>query len=380
MNRNKVLKEYIDRDFFEFPKKTWDCLRYSFKFGWTDDKIENPYPNIYICNKTCSYDKFLIGKTFKFNYYILKDEIVKQISDGTLPKDEMKNLLEHIKILHDAFISIVIFPERNQTVFGDTQIVTQNMTDFLLKTKYDIKFFNLIGTYFSNPVWTDDFRKCSVSYKQQFKINHNEAKNLTPEQFNEKVNSYMPSSASVYLKKYPLGMLSYKRAQNFETVVYCCPNCKKFFSLYSELNCIKCHECGSAVELLENGEILLTKNAKNFDELREFQLKELRKVKFGNKPFASFGEIYLCSMFEDNSIKIIGDVKLDMYIDKLAATKNDYNKTIEFKDVLDIEYATQNTIKIYFKDGTKIAFKGIFKESLYIVYDLFKIYQEKIAL
>ncbi len=380
MNKNKILKEFIDRDFFELPKKSFDCLKYSFKFGWTDDRVEDPYPHLYICNKTSVYDKFLIGKTFKFNYLILKDEIVKQIYDGTLPKHKLKSLLNHIKILYDAFISIVIFPERNQTVFGDTGFISKNMTDFLLETKFDIRFFSLIGTYFSAPIWTNDFRKCTVSYRRQFEIKYNDAKNMSSEKFNDKVNEFMPSSASVYTKKVQLGMLSTKRAQNLETIVYCCPNCKKFFSIYSERNCIKCNNCQSAVELLENGDIILTKNVHNFDELNDFQYKELSKLKFTNKPIISYPTANLCTVFDNNSINIIGDVKLDIYQTKIQATKNDYNKTIEYHDVREIEFAPSNTLIIYLSDGNKIGFVGKNKENLYIISDLFKNFKEKTAL
>lgn len=377
MIRRKVLKEYIDYRYFELPKKSLGCFGYAFKFGLNNDKLSTYEPQIYLCNKTTKFDKFLAGRILSSNYVILKDEVVKNIYDDNFSGQDIKELLECFEILQNAFISVLIFPERDVSVFGESGNISEKLTNIIKKTGFDIKYFTLINTYFSYPVWSDKFRKCSVSYKQKFSIPYKKYKKMTDEEFNAEINKYMPSSASVYTKKYPLGMLSGSRATGLDRIVYCCTNCDKLFNIFSEYSQLKCSACGSAIELAETGEVLFSRNVKSLDEIKNYQLNMLANASFGNGAIFTYDEVYLCSVFYDNSTKLVGDVKLEIFKNKFKISKNGYEETFEYKDIKHAEFSFDNTLIIYLKNGKKTAICGKNNENLYVICDLIEIYNKK---
>lgn len=376
MISKKTLKNFIDYKYFELPPSPWKCFKTAFKFGLAGDKLTFD-TCILVAGKTTRFDKLLLGRLLNSNYLTLKDSVVKQICDGTLPKDEEKEILEDIKLFQEAFISVLIFPERDFSVFGDTAPIRPEMAKFLKKTGQNIRLINLINTYFSYPIWAENFRKCEVSYSRKFELKSSKYSGLGEGEFLEKLNGFMPSSATTYARKFLPNMLSDKRALGLDKVVYCCTNCGKLFEVYSEFSQLKCRNCGSAIELDNNGTIHFSKTVKDLDELKTYQFDLLKSMNFGTKLIIKYKNVFKCFVLDDNSTSIMDIADLEIYRHKVVLVKNKFEETYLFKDIRHVELGFDNTLILYLKNMKKIAICGKNSENLYIICDLFKIFNEK---
>lgn len=374
MRKKTYLKLFINYKYFDFPKGFFKSKFTAFKFRYLNNKINLVDPYIFVCNKTTEFDRFLITNTLNGHFVFLKDSIVQQLHEGTLSDEDRTELLKSFKELKDALISVVIFPEKNVTIFGKPEILPYDITDFLYETQFDIKFLSLVGTFFAMPIWANEFRPCETRYHHQFTINYKDVKKLDSERYNDLINNYMPSSASVYSHRYNPYIRSNNKAKNLETVLYCCPNCKKFFSLFSEFNCIKCFECGTALEFSANGTILLSRNVTDLDSFAEFQFNELNKLKFNpKKPLIEYHPIKVLNEFTSTQSAYMGLAKISIYCNKIIIGLPAESLVYHLKDIVRVEFRSGNIVSLSIKTGDKILLGGTNKENFYIIYDLYKI-------
>lgn len=374
MNKKKYVKHFYNSEFFDLPDNFFKVKATALKFRYIKNKIELVHPCLFICNKTTPFDMRLISNTLKGTYVFLKDSVVQKIYDNKLSQEKRKELLKSFATLKEAFISVVMFPEKNMTVFGKPEILPESITNFIKETEFNIKFFSLVGTYFSYPVWSTIFKPCETRFHQQFNLSYNEIDNLSPAETNSAINSYMPSSATTYSHKYNPFIRSNQKAQNLETVIYCCPNCKNLFSVYSEYNCLKCMECGTAVEFASNGTILLSSNITDLESFADFQFNVLNTMKYNDKkPMISYPAIS-CWIKNDAQEDIyFGFAKLNIYCNKIVL--NTLNGDLEYKlnKAQSVEYKRNNTLVINMNNKEKITLSGSNKQNFYIIHDLVKI-------
>ncbi len=373
MMNYKFVKELLNPKFFELPPSPLKNKLACFSLGYSNNKIEEFSPTIYLCNKTSIFDKHLISNSLTCDFVFLKDEIIKKLYYKKLLAEDKKELLSELSELKKQYVSVVIFPEKNISVFGETDDISIEVTDFLYEAEYDIKFVTLIGTYFVAPVWSPFTRKGKTKFNSQFSLDTAKFKKLNKTEFNELVNNYMPSSASVYAERFYLELRSNKLAHNLETIVYCCPKCEKFFNLYSEFNCVKCKNCGSAFELQPNGSILLAKNINNFDELKEFQFEKLYKSEFSKLPLVTYKDVCRCEKYSNNKIEVVGNCDMTIFFDKIELVKNQFSVTHKIKEIINVEMREKNTVCITLNSGENFYYKGNNKENFYIIHDLVEI-------
>ena len=380
MRKNTFIKKFMDFRYFELPKSFFKSKFYSFKFGYLNTHLEYSNPYVIICNKTTIFDKYLLSNTLKCDFVFLKDDIVKSIYNGTLSNEDRSELLNSFKILKESFISVVIFPEHHQSVFGNTDKISIEMTNFLASLKFNLKFVNLVGTYHVYPVWANDIRRANhTKFQQQFSIYYKDVENMSSEEFNQKINSNMPSSASIYTKKYPIIIDSRIKAQNLENIIYCCPKCYSFFSLYSEYNCLKCRECLTAIEISKDTTITISNNHVSLEDFASNQLEKLENFGFKKgQPILTYKDIQFCIKNYKNKIKELGSMEVVLFPHKITLNKNSYNKEIKFQDITEIELTQHNTIIIKTIDN-EIILKGKNRENLYIIIDLHYLINKKLV-
>ncbi len=376
MNRKKYIKGFADLKFFELPENSLKSKLTFLKYTVTASKISTERVDVFLCNKTSNLDKLLISEYFDFSFVILKDEVVKQISEGTISKTDLAELLNSINTLKTAFISVVIFPEVQKSIFGRVSQLSNNITDFIKKIGLSVRIVTLVGTYFSNPIWSNRKMPCNLKLEQRFSISKNEIATLSDKEFFNKLNNLMPSSASVYASKYPLFVRDNKRAEGLEKIFYVCPNCRKFLSLYSEFNCVKCRECGTAIEISNNFEINLSKRVRDFDEFEDFQFNLLASCTFTKNALKTYEDTFICTVL-DNIIVPVTKSKLKIFENKIDFVEKEKNVSLGFKNILSIELRDENIILIVTKNQEKIAFLGKNNENFVILIDIFRIFNLK---
>lgn len=382
MNNIKFLKENVNTKYFDLPCNNFKSKLNSIKYHFNSFKISADTTGLFLCNKTSPMDYIFINDCFEGVYAILKDEIVQKIYNDDFPYEEQKEFWSNVSTMKNLMISIVVFPEKHKTVFGDFQKLPEKIIDFLLEFNMDIKFLNLIGTYFISPVWANETRICDCKLEHRFSINLKDQKMLSREDLYEKFNKYTPSSASVYATKIPVYIRSNKCAERLERILYACPHCNAFFSLYSEYNVVKCNNCGTAFEISRiNSEIGLTRIFTSLDGAKTFQFNLLKTQNLiDDKRILEYQNLKF-NDFKNTQKSVMQEAVLEIYNNKIVYKVEENSNTIYFSEILDVYLSDNNTIMINAIDFNKnqtyfISFKGEKTENLYILVDLFSLYEE----
>ena len=378
MNRNKYIKTFWNERFFDLPEKTLKSKITALKLGYIKNKINLVKPILFVCNKTSPFDRKLITNTMNGSFVFLKDWVIQEIYNGNFSEENKKELYKSFKTLKEAYISVVVFPEKNLTVFGKPSHLPLEITNFLNETDYDIKFLNLVGSYFAKPIWSPIVRRCETRFHHQFSIGKLERSDLSNNDINEYMNSYMPSSASVYTYKFDPEIRSNDKAHNLETIVYCCPSCKKFFTLYSEFNCLKCKECGSAIECSSSGRISLSSKISTFDDLSEFQFNTLKDIYFDDrKPMISYENVSVYTLPKNSQLVIdIGNLKVDIFCNKIVINTEAKKVSYKLIDVKEVEYKPDNMLYVTMNNSERFILHGNDKENFYIIHDLLEVMKQ----
>lgn len=371
MNK-KFISKIIDEEYFEMPPNRLKCKVVSFLRAFVPNNIELVNPHIVICNKTGMFDKILVTNLITSNFVFLKDSVIEKIYNDDFPSNKKKELLKNLNYLKNAFISVVIFPEFNYSIFGKSEELPQKITDFLCETNFDLKFLTLVGSYFNYPIWASKPRLSSINISQQFSINSKSLARLSLEEKNLAINNYMPSSATIYSSRFPIMIKSNNIAENIESIVYACPKCGTLFSVYSEYNYLKCRECGSAIEFAHNGQISLSSTIHTFDDFDEFLLNNLKNRSFSIKPLITYNSVFLMTRLLNGKIRELGQITFSIFANKIEIKTSNKTTTIKFSEIKNIKLIEENTIIIFTKKEEFVV-RGINKENFYILFHLQKI-------
>ena len=376
---DKKLKELINLDYFEIPSKKLKSKVLSFKFHMNDFKLSSDEPEIFVCNKTSVYDKLFVTNCIENDFVFLKDEIIDKLYLGSFSKDERMRFFTSISQIREAKISLAIFPERHQTIFGEFANIPQKITDIILTLGFEkVVFVNLIGTYFIKPIWLNKEQNVDARIESKFSIPITD--NMDKIYFNQTFNKYMPSSASTYSHKIPIYARGNHFAEYFETIFSVCPNCKSFFTLKSEYSCVKCTACESAFEFSENYEINLTRNFSNLDEAKQFQKDTLSSIAPTESSIVSYKKLILKVYVNDKTPEPFNS-SLDIFQNKFIYNFLDNSIEIGYNQILDLYLDYENHLHLTFFNNKNqivhIAFQGKNKENLYLLIELYNIFKRK---
>lgn len=375
MRKSKYVKLFINEDYFEYPDGILKSKLTARKFRYIKNKINVMHPFLFVCNKTTLYDKTLISNTINGSFVFLKDSVIQKIYDGNLEDEERKLILKSFATLKEALISVVVFPEKNITIYGKTDKLPEPVTQFLHETKYNLKFLSLVGTYFAAPIWAKQFRPCETRFHTQFTFKFKDRDGLTGEEICDAINNYMPSSATIYSNKYNPYIYSNAKAEGLESIFYVCPNCNSFFTMYSEFNCLKCKDCGTAIECSPNGNFVLSSNITDFDSYADFQFGVLNNQFFNEKKLmVKYSNIYILRKDEVTNKEKIIIANLEIYCNHFKIKYHNQIETYTLKDIQETIYHTGNTFEIRLTNKNSFILKGTKKENFLIITDLKRIY------
>lgn len=375
MDKKTNISKQINLDYFEFPANKLKSKLVATKFLFFNQKYELSQPAVFVCNKTTPYDKYLISSIMVGNYVFLKDDVIQALYKNALSVAAKKEIFKQFELFKEYGYSVIIFPEKNITIFGNCSKLPSVITEFLFETGFELKFLYLIGTYYSSPIWSKLHRKTETRYFQQFKIEHDAINNKSETERNKIINNLMPSSASVYASKFPLALKSNMLAENIDSIMYCCPHCKNFFSIYSEYNCIKCRECGTLVEFSKDGKILFSNTITSFDDIEQFLYNELKHKEFDNNPLVCYDTAIMLSNSNKGKPIKTPNTEVKIYADMVKIKNELVNKTIKISDIQEVILQHNNIVRIILKKDT-ILLQGSSKENFYILLDLVKMFKE----
>ena len=143
MSSTKIIKQFANPKFFDLPLNKIKSKYLSFKYGFLSQNIETINPYIFICNKTTKLDHYFVENYIQSAHVFLKDIIIQKLNNNTLLEKDKQELLKNLKLLKTAMISVVIFPEKNYSIFGDSNFLP-------LSVKASLSLVVALTPYFSS--------------------------------------------------------------------------------------------------------------------------------------------------------------------------------------------------------------------------------------
>jgi len=235
------------------------------KFNYKYEKIKVDYsPYIVISNHLTNWDPLLIGMSFKKSmYYVATDQILRMgikskllmffLAPITRAKtaQEVQTVIEIFKHLREK-CNVCIFAEGNTSFDGETGEVQQATGKLVKKAGAALVTYRFTGSYLTFPRWARFIRRGKMEGRLVKIYSPDEIAAMSEEEI------YMAIKKDIYVNAYSeqeKNMTAYRGkrpAEYLETVLYCCPKCKKFAVLKSSDNEFFC-ECGFKVIYNEFG-------------------------------------------------------------------------------------------------------------------------------
>ncbi len=235
------------------------------KFNIKLEKSEIRAPFLVLANHTTDYDAFFIAKSFKDHiYFVMSDHVSsipvagKLIGHLVSPIPITKSTVDattarHIMQVTKAGGAVGIFPEGNKSFAGSMSKMKSSIAKLVKKLKVPVILYNIEGGYLSSPRWSKEKRLGEVRGKIK--------KVLQPEDYETMSNDdlFKIIEENLYVNAYDIQEQE-KRifdgknlAENIESFMYVCPECKSMSSLVGECNMVKCKNCDYHAEFTSFG-------------------------------------------------------------------------------------------------------------------------------
>jgi len=337
------------------------CIRYGYKP--VKANLPKDEPCIIFCNHQTFADQFFVCFSFNYPVYAMASErifnlgiISKLIVALTGPIQKKKSKADIMAVKNCAKVlkeggKVLIFPEGNCTYDGRPCYVSVATAKMAKMLKVPIVIYNLKGGYGAKPRWGRAPRKGKFTGEIVGKIMPEEYLEMSAEELNKKI-----TNALAVNERFPeIEFKSKKRAEYLEKVLYYCPNCKKWQTLYSKGAYVYCKECGFKAEytlnLTLNSESAIT--PKDVAEWYDLQASALLKSLNGK----------VGTIFKDEQTKLssFGNGKTNFICKgEIAITNKQFIAGGKAFDLDKIEAVTvqQNSALIFYVDDVSYFVKG----------------------
>ncbi|MDD3123628.1 MAG: 1-acyl-sn-glycerol-3-phosphate acyltransferase [Candidatus Izemoplasmatales bacterium] len=139
---------------------------------------------------------------------------------------------------------ILIFPEGDNTFYGETNYIEESTMKLIKKLKLDVITCNVKGGYLSKPRWATGKRKHrQVVLEYKLEIPKERLIKLSLEEVNNIVVKALYNNDYEYQRQVMVPHPGKKLAEGIENAVYVCPHCEAINTITSSGNMIKCSSC-----------------------------------------------------------------------------------------------------------------------------------------
>ena len=179
--------------------------------------------------------------------------------------------------------AIGLFPEGDNTFYGETLDIYENTGRLLKMAKTDIILVKQQGGYLSQPRWADYFSKKGLTKtKTEFLLKKEELAEMSVEEINDIVRKALYNNDYDFQKKMMIPYDRIKRAEGIERLVYYCNSCGSVLTVYGKGDDIMCEKCGkighiNEYELIEGNEF---DNLVDYTKMQYSHMEEVINSKF----------------------------------------------------------------------------------------------------
>lgn len=256
--------------------------------GEVIDKKRDPF--ILISNHFNTWDSFVIMKNIKSPIRFVATEIAyldfsKKIGMGILARTIRKRVGKHdFKATKEIFrylqagYSIGLFPEGDNTFYGETLDMYENTGRLLKKANVDVILAKQQGGYISQPRWADYFSKKGVIHTHtKTLITKEELANLSEEEINEIVKQAIYNNDYDFQREQMIDLDRKKRAEGIERLVYYCNKCGSVLTVFGEEHDMICSSCGK-IGTINEYEFIEGNTFDNLVDYNHFQYSKIEDV------------------------------------------------------------------------------------------------------
>ena len=378
------MKGKTRHDFFYRLTRNLCRLPLILKFNYKFDKIKvNHSPYIVAVNHLTNWDPVLVGLSFrKSMYYVASDHIMRM---GLLSKfiefaispifrvrttQETQTVITLFRRLKEK-CNVCIFIEGTTSFDGKTGAVQPSIGKLAKKTGAALVTYRFIGSYFTFARWARFPHKGKMEGRLVQIYSPEKIAAMTEDEIYQAIKKDIYVNAYDEQEKNPIAYRGKKPAEYLETVLYCCPKCRKIGTLASRNDTLSC-VCGFKVRYNEfcYFEIPVTsagktsasesspheKNAeapfKTITDWVKWEREELDIIASNNSdaqiPVFSDEDQQLYEITRVSHNTLISDGKLCMYKDRLSVDTT----VIMFDEIIEMGVITMKTIIFAAKNKT----------------------------
>lgn len=336
------------------------------KFNYHCKKSDLKPPFIVLGNHTTDYDAFFIAKSFSTPlYFVMSDHVSSipvvgkiirhllcpiPITKSTADVSTVRGVLSVLR----QGAAVGIFPEGNKSFAGEMSLMKPSLSKLLKKANVPVVIYNIEGGYFSSPRWSKQKRKGKIDGYVKRVITTDEIANMPNEQLFETVKNELRVNAYEVQQNTMQKFVGKDLADNIQTLLYICPECKAISSIVGQGDTFHCTNCDFKASYNEYGYVEGYK-VNRLDELDNMQKQYIQSIdysKFDKNTVISSDTDFLVKLKVNNyKNKKLGKQRLDMYVDRFELVSKNDVVVIPFSMVSGYAIEGVNSIQLSLTDG-----------------------------
>lgn len=303
------------------------------------DKItKDRDPFIMISNHFNTWDSFIVMENIDYNVRFVATEMafldkskkwgMNHIANvipkrvGKVDIVATRRILEYLKNGY----AIGLFPEGDNTFYGETLGIFKSTGKLVKKAKVDLVLVKQAGGYLSQPRWADNFAKMGVVHTDtEVLLTKEELQKMTPTMINKAIVKAIHNNDYDFQRERMIKFDRDARAEGIERLLYYCPNCKSTMTVFGVEDDIYCSKCGKIGHINEY-EFIEDSKFDNLVDWNKHQYKRIEEVI--NSEFVFVCNLDLINTDSYRSIKV-GEYKV-RYKDKTLFF-SDKNSSYKFE-------------------------------------------------
>lgn len=225
---------------------------------------------------------------------------------GAIPKRkgvrDSHLIREMVKVINSGG-SIALFPEATRTWSGETLYIDPSIAKLAKLLKVPVITARMKGAYNFDPRWAKSPRRSAMTIDYSMAISVEQLANHSSEEIFEIIKTNLYQDDISYQRVNKVKIRSNNRAEHLELILFICPVCEHFDTIYSKGNNVKCKECRFEVFVNKYGFFSGSSKPLRFDNPRDW-------LDWQNKKFVSY--IYdQIANGNKNSIFYVNKVRID---------------------------------------------------------------------
>lgn len=285
------------------------------------------------------------------------------ISKNNADRKAVKQLLNFIKGGHP----VGLYPEGGRNWSGETEKIIYSTAKLLKLAKAPVYVSTFKGGYLSKARWSQYYKKGKLIIEIKKSINKIEIKSMNVDEIYERIKSDLYHNDYDWQRKNMIPFKGDNKAEHIERVLYLCPTCGNYDTIYSEGNMFYCKSCNSKSIINEYGFIEGDFQYDNVTDWYNWQNKELDVYVFDDTKALETNLIKLQVFSKDNKLKFDGEANFKITKNELLIEKNNTIEKVQVDNIKALSLTLLDSCEFYNSQGEKYRLEFNPKENMSIV-------------